>query len=117
MPSKALTTSNGGDPGFSFGERMRVLRRLRELEFGALDRGATPEGAVLMVYKRALEFYDSQWPNDEGNFRNTLLGMQEKRMRKIMLERRSRSGSINQPIEDAWDLHELVIPEDFGTDD
>ena len=88
MSSEAFTSSNGSDPVFSFGERMRVLRRLRELEFGALDRGASPEGAILMVYKRALEYYDQQWPEDEGKFRNTLLGMQEKRMQKIMRENR-----------------------------
>jgi hypothetical protein len=88
MSSEAFTSSTPEDPVFSFGERMRVLRRLRELEFGMLDRGSTPEGAVLTVYKRALEFYDSQWPNDEGKFRNTLLGMQEKRMTRIMKEKR-----------------------------
>jgi hypothetical protein len=90
MSSEALNNSNGRSSGFSFGERMKALRGLRELEFGALDRGASPEGAVLMVYKRALEFYDRQWPLDEGNFRNTLVRMQEKRMQKIMREKRRR---------------------------
>ena len=69
---------------FTFGEKMRVLRKLRELEFGMLDRGASPEGAVLEVFRRALDFYDNQWPNDEGKFRDTLLRMQEKKMRGIM---------------------------------
>lgn len=82
---------------FSFGDKMRVLRKLRELEFGALDRGATPEGAVLEVYRRALEYYDNVWPLDEGGFRNTLIRMQEKRMVKIMRERRRRG------LQDAFD--------------
>ncbi len=91
MSDSDFTTSNGHPPGFSFGERMKALRGLRELEFGALDRGASPEGAVLMVYKRALEFYDEQWPGDEGKFRNTLLRMQEKKMARIMREKRRRN--------------------------
>jgi hypothetical protein len=86
-----------GPDGFSFGERMRVLRSLHELEFGALERGASPEGAVLMVYKRALDFYDREWPLDEGNFRNTLLRMQEKRMQKVMREKRRKSSVFFDP--------------------
>ena len=96
MSSNAFTSSESEQGGFSFGERMRVLRRLRELEFGMLDRGASPEGAVLTVYERALEYYDRQWPLDEGKFRNTLLGMQEKRMRRILSEKRRRNTFMEQ---------------------
>jgi hypothetical protein len=99
MPENAFTSSTPEVPGFSYGERMRVLRSLHELEFGALERGASPEGAVLMVYKRALDFYDREWPLDEGNFRNTLLRMQEKRMQKVMREKRRREPAPNN-VED-----------------
>lgn len=99
----AFTTSNADvreNPVFTFGEKMRVLRRLRELEFGALDRSATPEGAVLMVYKRALDFYDQQWPRDEGKFRDTLIRMQEKRLSKIMSQKRRQKTFVDQMSED-----------------
>ncbi len=94
MSSKAFTSSNGGDPVsrlFTFGEKMRVLRQIRNLEFGMLDRGAKPEQAVYEVYRRALDYYDSVWPNDEGGFRNTLLRMHEKRLAKIIREKRRKT--------------------------
>lgn len=77
----------------TFGEKMRVLRKLRELEFGMLDRGATPLAAADIPYRRAVEYYDRQWPNDELFFRDTLLRLREKKMARAIREANRRADS------------------------
>ena len=111
MSSNGLYKFTEDDPAklvFTFGQKMKALRGLRELEFAALDRGASPEGAVLMVYRRALDFYDQQWPGDEGKFRNTLLRMQEKRMQKIMRQKRARDKGLKDAFEASRDISDQI---------
>ncbi len=103
-PFTTSSQENGGNGLFTFGEKMRVLRKLHELEFSALDRGAAPEEAVLIVYQRALDFYDSVWPEDEGGFRETICKMQEKRLRKVLREKKSRIQNLAERHRDVLDL-------------
>ena len=105
MPSESFTNSEAevaANGSFTFGDKMRVLRKLRELEFGMLDRGASPQEALRTVYVRALDYYDSVWPNDEGEFRNTLLRSYEKKLAKILREQSKRMTSSEFRTKDVF---------------
>ena len=61
--------------------KMRAIKALRKAEKHYFSLGYDPVESVTMIYRRALEFYDKTFPNDEADFRSWILARQEKSAR------------------------------------
>ena len=85
------------DEGLNHSAKMRAIKALRAAEKHHYKLGYDPVQSVDIIYKRALDFYDQAFPEDEAEFRSWILARQEKSLRvAVELLRREKRAKVSE---------------------